>query len=356
MLFRSMGRLPGTVPPGGIRKRVGNRTSQLVPVLALLLAFAAPTPSSDGDKFATLIRRAEILRMKGHYPEAERTLRSALDESNRFAPGDPRLGVLHNILASVYFGLGRDADAEKHYRLAIEIMEKAGREHESYLIRFVCNLAKLHIVTGEYEKVADLHLDSWVKRLESTQPHDILLAELLSTLGKWNARLERHEQAEIQTVRALAIWEKVEPDGVNLMDTLNDLGNLFAAMRRNTEAIASYERAVRLVETRLGSDHPHLANLFTNVGVLHLKSKSPAEAVSFLERASAIAESRLGPVHPLVGRILSIYAIALHQTGRRREAKKYHERARTILQNEIEGDPRRHTIDFSEILRNSRRR
>jgi eukaryotic-like serine/threonine-protein kinase len=137
------------------------------------------------------------------------------------------------------------------------------------------------------------------------------------------------------------------------METLNNLGVLYGDSGRSAEALSCYERALTIAEETLSPEHPLRATLLANAGTFHLIVHGPAYAEPFYVRALALAESTMGRSHALVGQIMLQYAAVLERTDRTAEAKKCRRRANTILEDASKGEPARHTVDLSELVRRS---
>ncbi len=73
---------------------------------------------------------AEEAYRQGHYGDAEKSIKAALKEAERFGPQDLQLGTTLNNLAELYRDQGKYAEAVPLYKRSLEITEKAlGPEH-----------------------------------------------------------------------------------------------------------------------------------------------------------------------------------------------------------------------------------
>lgn len=66
------------------------------------------------------------------------------------------------------------------------------------------------------------------------------------------------------------------------------------------EAEPLYQRALRIYEKTLGSDHPDLAIVLNNLAVIYQTTGRPREAEPLFLRAMAIMTKLFGPDHPSV--------------------------------------------------------
>jgi tetratricopeptide (TPR) repeat protein len=111
------------------------------------------------------------------------------------------------------------------------------------------------------------------------------------------------------------------------LDTVNNLGNLYAVQGRLAEAQKMYERALQGYEIALGPKHTSTLDIINNLGVLYTDQGKPAEAHKMYERALQGREEALGPEHTstlqTVNKLGALYA----DQGKLAEAQKMYERA-----------------------------
>ncbi len=114
-----------------------------------------------------------------------------------------------------------------------------------------------------------------------------------------------------------------------LMEAYKRTGELYA-QGRYQQALPYAEKALKLAEHELGSDHPTTATALNNLAVLYKAQGKYAEAEPLYKRALAIKEKALGPEHPHVATSLENYAALLRNTERTTEATKMESRAKAI--------------------------
>src|SRR5262249_14370640 len=139
------------------------------------------------------------------------------------------------------------------------------------------------------------------------------LAQLLHLQG-------RHPEAVALFKRALSIWEKlVGPDHVNVASILNNLAALYGDMGQKAQAEAFCKRAISIYE-KDGVQQFDLAKMLDNLAALYDEDRvEEAEALS--RRALSILETVLGPDHPDVATALSNLSVHLSKLGRFTEAE-----------------------------------
>jgi tetratricopeptide (TPR) repeat protein len=330
-------------------------TSAKPPINALLLCVllwfgGSCLGRSDGQDFATRLTAVDELLEAGDKAGAEKLLAAALNEVEQLEPDDPRLAVALSKLSFAYHSLGRYVAAEGSYRRAVELWKRRGVLNGD-LIRCVGNLAVLYTQTAQYGKADRLELGSLASRASASGMDDADVAWLHATVGVLDFRRARYTEAERHQNAALAVWERLAPQGFETLQILNNLGLVQAKTRRYAEALSSYDRALRIADAAVTPTHSMQILLLANFGTIHLIMSGPLAAETFYTRALTLAENRLGANHPLVGRILSCYAVVLKRSKRKAQAAVMERRARAILQARPQNDFSHLLVDAGEILK-----
>ena len=225
-----------------------NRTKTgwlLAGVLSLLLwpAFTASQETS-WEKYMEAAGKAY---QQADYVKAEKLVKAALREAEKFGEQDPRFATSLNNLALLYMEQGKYVEAEPLYQRSLAIWEKAlGPQHPD-------------VATSNNN-----------------------LAELYRTRGNY-------AQAEPLYKRSLAIREKVlGPEHPNVASSLNNLALLYDNQSKYAEAEPLYRRALFVLTKALGPDHPNVATTLENYAVLLRKMDRDNEAEKMEARAQAI--------------------------------------------------------------------
>jgi tetratricopeptide (TPR) repeat protein len=94
--------------------------------------------------------------------------------------------------------------------------------------------------------------------------------------------------------------------------------------------IPLYEEFTRLIEVRLGPEHPDTATSLNNLAGLNDAQGRYEEAEPLLQRALEIREKVLGPEHPNTAQGLNNLAVLYDEQGRYEGAEPLHQRALEI--------------------------
>ena len=146
-------------------------------------------------------------------------------------------------------------------------------------------------------------------------------ARLYGELGQLFDAKARHSEAERMSRRALAIDEaSYGPDHPNVAIRLNNLGGLLTATNRLEEAEPMMRRALAIDEASYGPDHPTVAIRLNNLAQLLQATNRLDEAEPMMRRALAMDEASYGSDHPNVAIRLNNLAALLKDTNRLDEA------------------------------------
>ena len=112
---------------------------------------------------------------QGHYSDAEKSLKAALEEAEHFGPQDTRLAININNLAELYRLQAKYTEAEPLYKRSLAIWEKAlGLEHPN-VAKSLNNLASLYRLQGRLAEAEPLNERSHAtieKALGPEHPHE----------------------------------------------------------------------------------------------------------------------------------------------------------------------------------------
>jgi len=148
--------------------------------------------------------------------------------------------------------------------------------------------------------------------------------------GKAYLRLKQYKEAENMLTAALQVAEPFGPQDQRLSVSLNIMGRLRQAQKRNAEAEQLFNRALAIAETERGRDHPDTAICLSNLAGLLAVEEKLTEAEAAYKEALAILEAAFGREHESVGRVLANYAAVLRKMDRVADAEAVEARAKTI--------------------------
>lgn len=180
----------------------------------------------------------------------------------------------------------------------------------------------------EYESAAE----NFRQAVEALPPfQEDMHAEFLNKYGTASYQAGHHETAIAAFERALQILEKrLGKNHPDVATALNNLALLHYSRGNYDAAEPLYKRSLAIDEQTLGVDHTGVATDLNNLALLYKKKGNLEEAEPLLRRAMEIKEKNFDPGHPSLVTGLRNYASLLRSLGRDEEADIYERRA-TVL-------------------------
>src|SRR5262249_1004110 len=123
----------------------------------------------------------------------------------------------------------------------------------------------------------------------------------LNNLGELYHAQGRYSDAEPLYKRSLATREKaLGPDHPDVAVSLNNLAELYRTQGRYSDAEPLWKRALAIYEKALGPDHPDVGLSLSNLAALYTHQGRYADAEPLLKRGLAIREKRSVPIIPML--------------------------------------------------------
>jgi tetratricopeptide (TPR) repeat protein len=158
-------------------------------------------------------------------------------------------------------------------------------------------------------------------------------------------------EAEVLYRRALGLLESVlGSDHPSTAASLNNLAGLLWHKGNMSEAEPFYRRALAAWESVRGADHPSTATSLNNLAGLLRAQGRLAEAEPLYRRALAVRERALGPDHPDTAASLNNLAALLQAQGRLPEAEPLLRRAHDALVHALGGDSIKTKVVYDNLI------
>ena len=139
---------------------------------------------------------------------------------------------------------------------------------------------------------------------------------------------EHRQQAEQMYQRALAGYEKAwGPDHTKTLDTVNNLGVLYADLGKLEQAEHMYQRALAGKEKAWGPDHTSTLDTVNNLGVLYKALGKLEQAEHMYQRALAGYEKAWGPDHTKTLDTVNNLGVLYADLGKLEQAEHMYQRA-----------------------------
>jgi len=238
--------------------------------------------------------------------------------------------------------IARDALDDGDFTEALDLIhmigESEGSEGErmhSYALKHLMAAAQARVVAGdlwmarmEYDKAAK----SYQKAVECLPDfQQDLNAEFLNKHGTAAYQAGDHQAAIVSFERALVLLQKrLGKNHPDVAAALNNLALLHYSRGNYEAAEPLYQRSLKIDEQILGPDHTGVATDLNNLALLYKKQGNLEKAEPLLKRALEIKEKNFDPGHPSLVTGLKNYASVLKTLGRADEAETFEARASVL--------------------------
>jgi serine/threonine protein kinase len=153
----------------------------------------------------------------------------------------------------------------------------------------------------------------------------LIEAQLRVTLGNSFMYLGEPNTAAAQFAAARAIFARNDPDHPDMLWSMNNLANAYAALGQNNDALALHQETLARRRRQLGPEHPDTLLSMNNVAVAYYDFDRPADALKLLDETLDLQKTRLGPDHPETLRAMHNLARCYYALGRFDDALKLHQ-------------------------------
>src|SRR6266511_47528 len=145
-----------------------------------------------------------------------------------------------------------------------------------------------------------------------------------ASAGAYEIRIEEL-RAATENDRALQEARKLYKKAIDLRNS-----------GRYDEALPHFERALEILERRLGPDHPDVSQAISGLATLHYYKGEYSKAEPLYQRALAIRKKSLGPEHPDVAASLNNLANLYSNLGDYAKAEPLYQRALAIREKSLD--------------------
>ena len=287
-------------------------------VAETLTHLAGLTMHLKNEEMEALLRRARSIQVRARGPD------------------HPDVATADELMATLFWKMGRYREMEPLYQRALSIRERAQGPDHPAIGATMQGLGSVYLRLREFAKSEPALLRALAIRERALGPDHHDTAWTVNTLGALYDQWGRADRAEPLYVRYLRTMERrFGPDHNSTGIALGNLGAFYANRGRLDEAQAHHERALAILERFHGSEHPNVPWALANLaGVLNGRKRF-REAEPLYRRALAIRERTTGPGSPGAAVCLAGLARTLSGLGRHAEADPLFQRALRIRESSL---------------------
>jgi tetratricopeptide (TPR) repeat protein len=170
--------------------------SRIVIGAVLFMALCQGWGKGDGDEWERLVLDGAAHENAGNYVAAAASFRDAVRNAEQPGAPDLRLPLSLNALARANDELGDFAEAERLYKRAISILDKAGETNNPTYAVLLSNFGSLYVEEGQIAKGEALLRRSLAMNARLLSAEDEQIAVTCNVLAQALTQEGKHREAE----------------------------------------------------------------------------------------------------------------------------------------------------------------
>ncbi len=245
----------------------------------------------------TLNNLAEMYRSGGEAARGERHARESVALAGRvFGAEHPAAADGLHTLAAICRDLGRPEEALELYGRARRLIEKSAGPRDPRLVANLANTAEVRMAQGEYSEAETLSRRALALAEESAGVKATARAQALNNLAQALRLQKRYDEAEPLYRQALAILDR-DPASARI---LANLAGFYHDRENESRAVEYYTRALEVLESSLGPEHPETALIRTRLAEVRRAQGHYAESLALFRSSVPLLERSYGVQDPRV--------------------------------------------------------
>jgi len=283
---------------------------------------------------ASSLRRtiATVYQGLGRNAEADTLYREMLQERlARTGPSSEEAAESWNDFGNILTSQGKYDSAETALERALEIRRRHGGA-DTVLAGNLLDLADLAVIQGRLPRADSLAQQALAiyRRTAGERDFSVAMAmgRVLSIQGTAGelAKAESTGRATVAMLRALG--EDRQPQAVPIF---SDLAIVLANQGKYPEALAIGRQTVSLDSSLFGTSHPYLATHLENLGYVYNQAGFPDSAIDIVKQVLAMRRALLAAGNPQIGRTLYNLATLENHAGSYAVAEPHYEEAVRLM-------------------------
>ncbi|CAF1252660.1 unnamed protein product [Rotaria magnacalcarata] len=161
-------------------------------------------------------------------------------------------------------------------------------------------------------------------------------ANIYHMLGMLKYHQGKYQEAVAFYEKSLKIKRKTLPDDdISLASTYSNIGQVYNNMADYSKALVFYEKSLKIREISLPPNHPDLATSYNNIGQAYHNMGNHSKALEFFEKFLKIREISLPPNHPDLGQSYNNIGQVYNKMNEYSKALSYIDKALAIWQKSL---------------------
>ena len=204
-------------------------------------------------------------------------------------PSHPYVANALNNLANVYLAKGEMQIAEELHNHSLAIRKMIYGKIHPEVARSLINLGALYVKQDNYEKAKPAYSEAVLvaeKLFGPTHPQVAMLLYSLANIYHIQGRMDRNEEQELSIKKVGYTTTKASENVADLSTQIKDLHN--SSQAYFAKALPLYERALEILDSTIGSNHPAMTAMLTELALLYKSVGKTGKAEQMQARLNQI--------------------------------------------------------------------
>jgi tetratricopeptide (TPR) repeat protein len=262
----------------------------LIVTITLIALSSEPSLAGPWDN---LKDAGDAAYQKGDYLKAEKCLREATIEAEKFKDTDKRRATTIYNLALVLQAQGSYVESEQIYLQALDLLGKSYGENSDRVTQVYNQLAELNKAQDALSKAEGYYLKALSLCEKMYGAESAALAPQLDKLAEFYAEQETYDQAEPLYIRALKLTKDTAgADQRALCIRQSHLADMYVQQGKYSQAEPLYASALKTADASLEIDDVETGKICYAYGSLFYDQNQYSQAEPLFRRALEIANKR----------------------------------------------------------------
>jgi tetratricopeptide (TPR) repeat protein len=279
-------------------------------------------------------------------PDPEVKARTLLDRSaakveKRFGKQPLVESDIQHTIAKAYFGLGLNAEAERHMRKAYQLSAAHRGPDDPETLDLLMSLSGILIEQGKNSEAVSAAKAVFMAETRTLGPEHPRTVVAMQNLGSLYFSNNQYAEAEPLLIKALALQSRsLGYDNSDTLNTSDTLVALYISESKYAQARALLEKGLDSYRHLYGPEHPFTGReMFGLAKVLFGEGNYP-QAEKLLEQLQALYVRVYGPRHPNLFYVQSILGQTYVEEGKSSQGISLLEKTGENLRSVVGVDPR----------------
>ena len=293
-------------------------------------------PANHPDIGTSLINISQVFNSLGQYNKAIDYLKKALENQFNSLPSDhPSLSTVYNNLGQLYHTQGKYKEAQEMYETSLEIQRKILVNNHPDIACIYNNIAANYQAYGEFTKAYD-YFDEALQIEQSSLPMNHPdIAATYNSLAALVQEQGNFDEALILYEKALQIWlVALSPSHPQIALCYGNISSICFAHGNNDKSMEYLNKALQIQMTSdCSEDHQDFAPIYYKLGLVYYAQAKYPNALAMFEKALKIWINILSTNHTTLALVYAGISLVYDALGEYEKALEYLQKSVETTQN-----------------------